>query len=368
MSEVTRVNIKDYYRKSAGFMSFMNLLFVTAITCISFYMAEGFTSIVAGSVEAGNNVMGIYSLLAIVGVCLLIFLAVVSIGGMKGSRDENFKRQRLGAVFTIIAGVLYVINTLLVFGTEGYRVPDSTDFAVLIIGIGVSVAACIYTVFIISMTSEALKYSDIGLEDMKAKNRRKRAKKVRIANPSNKNKKGFLARFNRTKKIPVASNNVQDFKVADISAGLTQTTLNRRRTAVILSGFSVLMACVWLLCFYFEREIIAFDAFFAEDNSLDSMIFKVIYIVGFVAVADVMVSMYTLLMGKNASYAMTKQSIIFSMVIMLIFVVFSIIKLGSAYVQTGYPALEYIIFAYVLVVLAASIGVFIHIHMNKKQA
>lgn len=366
MSEVTRVNIKDYYRKSAGFMSFMNLLFVTAITCISFYMAEGFTSIVAGSVEAGNNVMGIYSLLAIVGVCLMVFLVVVSIGGMKGSRDENFKRQRLGAVFTIIAGVLYVINTLLVFGTEGYRVPDSTDFAVLIIGIGVSVAACIYTVFIIAMTSEALKYSDIGLEDMKAKNKKKRAKKVRIANPSN--KKGFFARFNRTKKIPVASNNVQDFKVADISAELTQATLNRRRTAVILSGFSILMACVWLLCFYFEREIIAFDAFFAEDNSLDSMIFKVIYIVGFVAVADVMVSMYTLLMGKNASYAMTKQSIIFSMVIMLIFVVFSIIKLGSAYVQTGYPALEYIIFAYVLVVLAASIGVFIHIHMNKKQA
>lgn len=319
MSTATRIEVKDYYRKSAGFMSFMESVLMLATACIAFYAAENFTTLVSGSTDTENNMISVYYLIVFGALFAMCFSAIVGIAGMRGNSDENFRNQRISSIVCGVVDILYIINTIFVLTKDGYSVDDAFNLSIFLIGIGVTVAGIIYAVFVTLMTKSAEKYCDI-----------------------------------------------KKHKAIDVPQGMEKEILEKRRTAVLLSAVALISMTVWLLCWYFERQIVQFDAGLAEDNSTDSMIFKLIAIIGTVGVAYMAAATFALIKNKAAAYVLTKQSIIYSGVVMIIFVVFSILKLGADYVKTGYPALEYIIFAYVLIAFCVVTGVFTYGRISKQ--
>lgn len=320
MSSLNRFEVKKYYRKSAGFMSFMNGLFMVAVVAISFYIAENFAVMANSSSESDNGIASLFYMVAFFGLFVSVFSVITGVSGMRKDKDENFKTQRVSAILSAILYVMYIWGTIVSFSNDKFRIEDTFYIAIYIIGAGASLVAGAYCVMIILFAGRGLKYSD--------------------------DKKG---------------------KVSEIPAGLNIDMLKGRNIAVRLSGVAIIYMCIWMFCWYFEREIITFETNMAIDCGLAAMIYRAVKYLGYIGVLYLAVS--AVLNAKNikAAKAVTKQSIIYNAVVLVVMVIFSISTMSTVYVKSGYPALEYYIFVYVLAALVLALSVLTYSHICKKS-
>lgn len=307
-SSQSRLDIKNYYRGSAGFMSFMSGIFMLAVVAIAFYIAENFTVIANSTADSDNGIASLYYVVVFFGLFVSVYGIIVGILGMRGENDGNFKNQRVAAVINAALYVLYIIGAIMSFTGSEYKIDDTFYIAIYLIGVGVSLAGCVYSVIVFLMTTNALKYCD--------------------------DKKG---------------------KVAEVPAGIDKEMLEKRRVSVMLSGYALITLSIWLMCWYFERQVVLYETNFAMDFGADSMIFMVLKCLGILGVVYTAVCIYMSFTNKKSAYAMTKQSCVYNTVVVVILLIFCILTTGKVYVKAGYPALEYYIFTYVLGAFAACI-------------
>lgn len=315
------MDIKNYYRKSAGFMSFMNGLFMLAVLAIAFYIAENFSVIANSTADSDNGIASLYYVVVFFGLFAFIFSLVVGISGIRRENDDNFKTQRVGAIICAALYVIYIMGAVMSFTGEEYDIKDVEYIAYYMVGIGVSVAGIVYSVLAFIMTTKALKYCE--------------------------RKKG---------------------EIAEVPAGMNTDVMDKRRAAVMLSGYGIVTLAIWLMCWYFERQIISFETNIAVDCGADAMIFMAIKLLGILGTLYIAVCMFMNMKNKKAAYVMSKQALIYNSVIVIIALIFCIFTTNKVYVKSGYPALEYYIFTYVLGAWAACVGyvTYSHIHMQRK--
>lgn len=320
-SSQSRMEIKNYYRKTAGFMSLMNGLFMLAVVAIAFYIAENFSVIANSTADSDNGIASLYYVVVFFGLFAFIFSLIVGLSGIRGENDDNFKTQRAGAVICAGLYLIYIIGAVMSFTGEEYDIKDVEYVAYYIIGVGVSIVGIVYSVFVYIMTARALKYCE--------------------------RKKG---------------------EIAEAPANMNVEVMDKRRIAAMLSGYGIVTLAIWLMCWYFERQIVSFETNIAVDCGADAMIFMAIKLLGILGTLYIAVCMFMNMKNKKASYVMSKQAIIYNSVIVIIALIFCIFTTNKVYVKSGYPALEYYIFTYVLGAWAACIAYFTysHIHMQRK--
>lgn len=317
-----RINIKNYYRKSAGFMTFMNGIFMLAVVAIAFYISENFTVIANSSADSDNGISSLYYVVVFFGLFALIYSVAVGISGIRREKDENFKTQKIGAVICAALYGIYIIGAIMSFTGEEYNINDVEYIAYYLIGAGVSAAGIVYSVVVFVITTKASKYCE------------------------------------RRKGEP-----------ASVPAGMDVALMDKRRTAVMLSGYGLITLAIWLMCWYFERQIISFETNIAVDCGADSMIFMAIKYLGLLGAAYICVCMFMNITNKKASLAMTNQALIYNSAVLIAALIFCILTTNKVYVKSGYPASEYYIFTYVLGAFAACICyvTYSHIRMQKKM-
>lgn len=315
-----RFALKNYYRGSAGFMSFMNSVFMLAVVAIAFYIAENFTSIANSTADSDNGIASLYYVVVFFGLFVFLCGIIIGIAGMRGENDGNFKNQRVVAVVSAGLYVLYAIGAIMSFTGEEYNINDTFYIGIYLIGVCISIAGCVYSVFVFIMTTKALKYCD--------------------------DKKG---------------------KVQDVPADMDKEALEKRRVAVMLSGYGFISLSIWLMCFYFQRQVILYEKSFATDCGVAPMMFMVLTVLGSIGIVYTIVCMLMNIKNKKSSYTLTKQSAIYNTVAILILLIFCILTTGEVYVKVGYPALEYYIFTYVLGAFATGICYTIYSRIRKQK-
>lgn len=319
-SSQNRMDIKNYYRRSAGFMSFMSGIFMLAVVAIAFYIAENFAVIANSAADSDNGIASLYYIVVFFGLFAAVFNIAVGISGMRRDKDENFLTQRVSAVIGAVLYVIYIIGAVMSFTGEEYSINDDEYIAYYLIGAGVSAAGIIYSIAVFIMTTKALKYCD--------------------------GKKG---------------------KAAEPPADMTIEVMDKRRTAVMLSGYGLITLSIWLLCWYFERQIVSFENNIAVDCGADAMIFMAIKYLGLLGTAYIAVCMLMNIRNVKAAYIMSKQALIYNTVVIVAALIFCILTTGKVYVKSGYPANEYYIFTYVLGAFAACICYVIYNHIHRQK-
>ena len=314
------MNIKNYYRKSAGFMNFMNGVFMLAVVAIAFYIAENFTVIANSVADSDNGISSLYYVVVFFGLFACIYSLIVGIAGVRGENDENFKTQRIGAIICVALYVIYIIGAVMSFTGEDYNIKDVEYIAYYLIGVGVAVVGIIYSAFVFVITTKAFKYCD--------------------------GRKG---------------------QIASVPENMSVEVMDKRRTAVMLSGYGVITLAIWLMCWYFERQIVSFENNLAVDCGADSMIFMAIKYLGLLGIAYIAVCMFMHFKNKKAAYTMTNQALIYNSVVIIAALIFCILTTNKVYVNSGYPALEYYIFTYVLGIFASGICYVIYNHTRMQQ-
>lgn len=289
-------DIREYYGKSTGLLSFMNLIFVMVISGIGIYIAD----IMSEDAENETKVFCLYTVF-IVGTILAILLIISCFMGRKGDYEAAFRFRKLLSAVGFVIGAL----SLIVSGTaivETYKEwSDSYTASIFIIQLAGSIFTVAANILMFVLAVKGGRYYDSK----------------------------SLAK--------------------DIPENMTTEKNNKKYMFIINLSYIVMSVSVFLLSLYFANEIDNFSIQDLTDNSKYSEIYRIIFKAGIVTSALVFISGIMVLILKNKKvYSAGRVSYLVNTVAQLAFVIYSLINIPKDFVKAQCPDITYIVFGIIL--------------------
>ncbi len=296
--QISRIEIRNYYRKCAGYLSLMNTIFVLVASCLAIYIAD-FDEL---DVDEGTGVVmlnGLYFIF-VAGLIFTILSLIAGIVGVKSQSEGIFNFSRLIALlitalmfFSCITSVYVAVNDKIEWSGE--------TRAMTILYVIVSVFSVAFGVATFLYSHNGTKYYD---------------KNSRLA-----------------KDVPEIE--------ADRSVRIQQ--------GIVLLCAAVLNAAIAFLAFYFRNMIEYFDRTLVESNKGFSGFYMALFIVGLIlAGVTVILSVLQFVQNRNELLTAGLIAVMGNAVYLIVFTVLSIVAVTQNFVKSQCPDISYIIFAFVL--------------------
>ncbi len=297
-------DIREYYGKSTGLLSFMNLIFVTVIAAMGIYIAD----IVSSSTEENETqVFALYTVF-IIGAILIILIAISCFMGRKGEYEAAFRFRKLLSVLSFAIGMLSLIVSVSTIVSTYEEWSDGYTASIFLIQLAGSIFTVATSVAIFLLVINGVKYYD-------------------------------------TKKV-----------AKDIPENMTLEKNNKRYMFIINLSYIVLSVSIFLMSLFFASEIDTFSVLDLSDNSKYSQIYEIIAIAGIITTVAVFLSGLLLLVINNKKmYLLTRITYLINTLVQLVFIVYSLTNISKDFVKANYPDMTYIIFC---IILAFVSGVF----------
>lgn len=295
---ISRIEIRNYYRKCAGYLSLMNTIFVLVVSCLAIYIAD-FDEL---DVDEGTGVVmlnGLYFIF-VAGLIFMILSLIAGIAGVKSQSEGIFNFSRLISllitalmIFSSVTSIYVAVNDKIEWSGE------TRTMAILYV---------ITSIFSIAFGIATFLYSHNGTKYYD--------KNSRLA-----------------KDVPEIE--------ADRSVRVQQ--------GITLLCAAILNTAIAFLAFYFRNMIEYFDRTLVESNKGFSGFYMVLFIAGLVLAAiTVILSVLQFVQNKNELLSAGLLAVIGNAVYLIVFTVLSIVAATQNFVKSQCPDISYIIFAFVL--------------------
>lgn len=296
--QISRIEMRNYYRKCAGYLSLMNTIFVLVASCLAIYIAD-FDEL---DVDEGTGVVmlnGLYFIF-VAGLIITILSLIAGIVGVKSGSEGIFNFSRLISLLITALMIFSCVTSIYVAVNDEIEWSGETR-AMTILYVVVSVLSVAFGVVTFLYSHNGTKYYD---------------KNSRLA-----------------KDVPKIE--------ADRSIRVQQ--------GIVLLCAAILNASVAFLALYFCNMIEYFDRTLVESNKGFSGFYMVLFIAGLViAGLTVLFSILQFVKNKNELLMAGLIAVMVNSVYLIVFTVLSIVAMTQNFVKSQCPDISYIIFAFVL--------------------
>lgn len=296
--QISRIEMRNYYRKCAGYLSLMNTIFVLVASCLAIYIAD-FDEL---DVDEGTGVVMLNGLYFIF-VAGLIFTVLSLIAGIVGAKSQSegiFNFSRLISLLITALMVFSCVTSVYVAVNEKIEWTGETRVMTILYVI-ISILSVAFGVVTFLYSHNGTKYYD---------------KNNRLA-----------------KDVPEIE--------TDRSVRVQQ--------GIALLCAAVLNTAIAFLAFYFHNMIEYFDRTLVESNKGFSGFYMGLFIVGIIlAGVTVILSMLQFVQNQNELLTAGLIAVLGNTGYLVAFTVLSIVAMTQNFVKSQCPDISYIIFAFVL--------------------
>lgn len=292
--------IREYYGKVTGLLSFMNLVFVTVIAGLGIYVAD----IVSKSTSEDEVQLFCLYTVFILGVPLIFMLLAACFIGRNDKYEGAFKFRKFLSVVVAALGILSFgvsANTTITTYKE-WDAYTTVIYLILLICSGLTVLSGILMFF---SAYKGSRYYD-----------------------SKKNAK-------------------------DIPESFTLDNCNKKYQLLISLSYVIFSISVFLLSWYFANEIDSFSVQDLSDNSSYSNIYNIMFVSGVITTVIVLITGISAYFLKDKKFVLTNRIAYgLNTVVQAAFVVYSLMVINKKFVSAQSPDITYIVFAIVLAVFS----------------
>ena len=309
--KVNRIEMRNYYRKCAGYLSLMNAIFVMVASCLAIYIAD-FDEL---DVDEGTGVImlnGLYFVF-VVGAVFAVISLVAGIMSVRGNGEGIFHFQRF--ISFVIAALMFFSFIISIYVVRNQEIEwNGESRAVTAVYLIVSLFAVVYGILTFLYSHGGMKYYDSGKKFAK--------------------------------------------DAPDMDAGRPA----RVELGIALMCGAVLNIAIAFLAYYFRNMIRYYDKTMVEQNQGFSGFYTALFVMGLaVAGISIIISVLHFVINKNELLKAGLAAALGNALYLLVFMAASGIAMTKDFVKSQSPDVSYIIFAFLLCIfsilyLIAAIG------------
>lgn len=306
----TRLEVRDYYRKSIGFMSLINTMWLLCIAGLAIYISE------FGQLDPETNskisellLYGYYATFFFGGLMVLLLL-IGSIVALKSKSEGVFKFLMTISGITLILAAIFTFSSIYTIWFAGVEWKDEYSLNILIISLVLGVLTCAYSVFTIIMGILGRRYYDT------AKKPAKEAAEVKL------------------------------------------DRLNVKFTGYTMISYILLALAVYAFAYYFKQDIITYDEIQAESNTKYINLFNRVFIAGLVMSAiQLVMTVCIFLKGTKTIMYANKIVLMGQCAVTAFYMIVTFAIYNKTFTKLKFPDPAYIIFTYIIIAINLIIAI-----------
>ncbi len=297
----TRTNIRDYYRKSIGFVSLINSLWLLCISGLAIYISDfGELSPESNSTISEMLLYGYYATF-FVGAFMVLLLFVGGIVALKSQSEGIFKFLIMVSVVTLILAGLFTYSSAYTIWWSGVEWKDDYTMGILVISLVLGSITFVYSAFTIIMAILGRRYYD----------GRKNAKEAGNVNVDR---------------------------------------LNVKFTGYTMITYILIALAVYAFSYYFKNEIITYDDIQGANNTKWINLFNRVFIAGIVmSIIHTVMTVCVFVKGTKQIMYANKIILMGQCAVTAFYIIVTIAIYNKSFTKINYPDPAYIIFSYILI-------------------
>lgn len=300
---MNRTEMRNYYRKCAGYLSLMNAIFLFIVSCLAIYIAD-FDEL---DVDEGTGVVilnGLYFIFT-VGIVFAILSLVAGFIAVRGKGEGIFGFSRFTAAVNFLMMIFSAVTAVYVIKNNDIQWTGERSVMTRIY-----LAAGLISVFVSAIV---FLYSH-----------------------------GGRAYYDRAGSLAKEAPDIDTGRPVRVEHGLALIC-----AAVFNAGISG-------LALYFCEMIKYFDRTMVEDNEGFAMVYQVLFVIGIiVAVQSVIVSILHWCVNREGLLKLGFITVVENYIYIIVFATVSLAAVTKDFVKSQSPDVSYIIFAFILCMISA---------------
>ena len=297
----TRTDIRNYYRKSIGFISLINSLWLLCISGLAIYISDfGELSPETNSEMSEFLLYGYYATF-FVGAFMVLLLFIGGIVALKSQSEGVFKFLIMISGVTLILAVIFIYSAAYTIWWSGVEWKDAYTMGILVISLVLGLLTFAYSLFTIIMAILGKRYYD----------GKKNAKEAE---------------------------------------GVSLDRLNVKFTGYTMITYILIALAVYAFAFYFKSEIITYDDIQGASNTKWINLFNRVFIAGIVmSVIHAVMTVCVFVKGTKQIMYANKIVLMGQCAVTAFYIIVTIAIFNKSFTKINYPDPAYIIFSYILI-------------------
>lgn len=302
MELANREDIRNYYRKSAGFLALISSIWLLVMSGLAIYISDmAEVSDVSNSFANEAALYGYYGTFFF-GIIIVLLLIVGGLIGIVSKSEAIFKFLRIMSFLSALISAIYFVSIYVTFFNSDTNWTNGFTVAIFWISFVSSIINFVASVTVFVLTVKGLKYYDGGKKMIKD------------------------------------------------APEITKERLDRKFIGYNMLAFIALSVCVYMLSLYFKFEIISYDDSFAADNTKYINLFNRVFIAGMVFSAIHMVITVCLFATDKWQIMYgNKIALLGQMAASAFFVIICVSSFSKDFVKSNAPDAAYMYFAFVII-------------------
>lgn len=309
MKLATRLEVRDYYRKTIGFLSAVNAFWLLCISGLAIYISDFGELSPETNQEVSELLLYGYYATFFLGIFMVIMLFIGGIVAMKSNSEGIFKFLMIVSGITLILSGIFNVSVFTTLFKAGIEWKDTYSISIFVISLVLGIITFIYSLFTVIMAILGRRYYD-GRKDAK--------------------------------------------EVKNIYAD----RLNVKFTGYTILTYILLAVAVYMFAFYFKNEIMIYDDNMAADNTKYISLFNRVFIAGLIM--SVIQAVMAVLMFANS-----KKQIVYGNKILMVgqcavtafYILVCLTSLNKPFTKLNYPDPAYMIFSFIIIAVNLIIAI-----------
>lgn len=306
----TRIEVRDYYRKTIGFVSLINSLWLLCCAGLAIYISDYGELNPESNPNMSEMVLYGYYAMFFIGAFMVLLLFVGGIVALKSNSESIFKMLMTSSAITGVLGAIFAYSTAYSLWWAGVEWNDTYSTTIMVISLVLGLITVVYSIFTIVMAFLGRKYYDNG---------RKTAKEA---------------------------------------VDIDKQRLNVKFTGYTMTSYILIALAVYALCLYFKNDIIEFDKIQGADNAKYIGLFNRVFIAGLVMSAiHIVMTVFVFVKGTKTIMYANKIVMMGQCAVTAFYILVSATALNMEFSKRGYADSSYIIFSYILLAINLAIAI-----------
>lgn len=306
----TRIDVRDYYRKSIGISSLINALWMLCSAGLAIYISD-YGELNPETNEKMNELVlyGYYATFFI-GAFMVLILFIAGIVALKSNSESIFKMLMSVSIVTGVLGAIFSYSSAYSLWWAGVEWKDAYSKTIITISLILGLITLMYSVFTVVMAFLGSKYYDNG---------RKEAKEV---------------------------------------VDIKKQRLDVKFTGYTMVSYILIALAVYALSFYFKNDIIEFDRIQGANNAKYIGLFNRVFIAGVVmSVIHIVMTVFVFVKGTKTIMYANKIVMMGQCAVTAFYILVSATALDMEFSKRGYADASYIIFSYILIAINLAVAI-----------
>ncbi len=305
----TRTEIRNYYRKSIGFISLVNAFWLLCISGLAIYISD--FGELAPETNKGISEFLLYGYYTtfFIGAFMFVLLLIGGIVGIKSESEGVFKFLLTVSVVTLLLGGLFTYSSAYSIWWADVDWKDTYTLAILFISLVLGLITFAFALFTIIMAVFGMRYYD----------GRKEAKEAK-----------------------------------DISVA----RLNVKFTGYTMVAYILFALAIYAFALYFKNDIIAYDKLQGGESTRWINLFNRVFIAGIVmSVIHAVMTIFVFAKGNNQIMYANKIVLMGQCAVTAFYIIVTLAIWNKSFTKLNYPDPAYIIFSYIIIAINLVIAI-----------